>query len=393
LYAPATSVPIVTESSAPARIRRLVLTNFRSYRSAELRARPGPVILVGPNGAGKTNLLEAISWLAPGRGFRRASVEEVARSQGDGSWAISAEVEGALGLATLGTGLPRRAGGEMSRGRQFRVDGESVQSAARFGDHLRTVWLVPAMDNLFAGPASERRRLVDRLVTSIQPAHAGRVAALERSLRSRNRLLQQRAPDPHWLDAIERETAELAVGIAAARLETVQCFAGALEDRSPGSTFPGARIALAGTIENVIAVRPAVDVEDEYRAALRQARGRDAAAGRTLEGPHRTDLIVFHRGKGLRAEATSTGEQKALLVNLVLAQARLVTAVTGLGPVLLLDEVMAHLDAERRAALLDEVLNLRAQVWMSGADNTAFAPLGQRAEVFQITPGRVEQWK
>jgi DNA replication and repair protein RecF len=380
------------ETAAPARIRRLVLNNFRSYRSAELRVGPGPVILLGPNGAGKTNLLEAISWLAPGRGLRRASVEEVASSHGDGSWAISAEVEGALGLATLGTGLSRPAAAEPSRGRQFRIDGEPADSAARFGEHLRPVWLVPAMHNLFAGPASERRRLLDRLVTSVHPAHANRVTALERSLRSRNRLLQESVPDPHWLDAVERETAELAVGVAAARVETVSRLESALEDRS-GGAFPGARVALAGTIENLLAARPAVDVEDEYRAALRKARGRDAALGRTLEGPHRTDLIVFHRSKGLRAEATSTGEQKALLVTLVLAQARLVTGLIGLGPVLLLDEVMAHLDAERRAALLGELLDLCAQVWMTGVDAGPFVPLGQRAEVFAVTPGIVEQWK
>ena len=210
-------------------IRRLSLANFRSYHAAQIELGPaGPVVLTGANGAGKTNLIEAISLLAPGRGLRRATMEELAFSEGDGAWAVSAEIEGMLGLATLGTGIDPPAGEDSAPSRRCRVDRESVGSAAAFADHLRVVWLTPAMDPLFNGPASERRRFLDRLVLAVDAQHSSRVAALERSLRSRNRLLEEVHSDPHWLDAVEHETAEVAVAVAAARAETVGRLAGAL---------------------------------------------------------------------------------------------------------------------------------------------------------------------
>src|SRR6478672_6626853 len=211
---------------ACARIRRLTLTNFRSYHSAQIEVGAGPVVLVGPNGAGKTNLLEAISFLAPGRGLRRATLEDVAFSEGNGAWAVSADVEGALGLASLGTGIEPPVAGDTAVTRKCRVDREPVTSAAAFADHLRVVWLVPAMDGLFNGPASERRRFLDRLVLAVDAELGSRVNALERALRSRNRLLEEARPDTHWLDAIEHETAELSVAVAAGRSETVQRLQG-----------------------------------------------------------------------------------------------------------------------------------------------------------------------
>ena len=207
--------------TSPARIRRLTLTNFRSYHAAQIEVGGDAVVLVGPNGAGKTNLLEAISFLAPGRGLRRATLDDVAFSEGDGSWAASADVEGALGLATLGTGIEPPAGEAAPSARKYRIDREPVTSAAAFVDHVRVVWLVPAMDQLFNGPASERRRFLDRLVLAVDADHMTRVNALERALRSRNRLLEDPRADPHWLDAIEHETAELAVAVTALRVETV----------------------------------------------------------------------------------------------------------------------------------------------------------------------------
>ena len=224
-----------------AAIRRLSLTNFRSYHAAQLEfERAGPVVLTGANGAGKTNLLEAISLLAPGRGLRRATMEELAFSEGDGGWAVNAEVEGMLGLATLGTGIDPPAGEDASPARKCRIDRESVTSATAFADHLRVVWLTPAMDPLFNGPASERRRFLDRLVLAVDAQHSGRVAALERSLRSRNRLLEDARSDPHWLDAVEHETAEVAVAVAAARAETAARLSAALaQARDDG--FPRAR--------------------------------------------------------------------------------------------------------------------------------------------------------
>src|SRR5215468_7084823 len=240
-----------------ARIRRLSVTNFRSYHAAQIDVGAGLVVLVGPNGAGKTNLIEAISFLAPGRGLRRATLEDVAFSEGDGSWAVAAEVEGALGLATLGTGIEPPASEDAVITRRCRIDREPVASAAHFVDHLRVVWLVPAMDGLFNGPASERRRFLDRLVLCVDAEHGSRVNALERSLRSRNRLLEQPSPDPHWLDAVEHETAELAVAVAAGRAETVRRLSAALAlRRHAPSPFPWAGIALEGWIENALAEEP-----------------------------------------------------------------------------------------------------------------------------------------
>ena len=373
-------------------IRRLTLANFRSYHAAQIElAGPGPVVLTGANGAGKTNLIEAISLLAPGRGLRRATTEELAFSEGDGAWAVSAETEGMLGLATLGTGTDPPVGEDSGPTRKCRVDRESVGSAAALADHLRVVWLVPAMDPLFNGPASERRRFLDRLVLAVDAQHSSRVAALERSLRSRNRLLEDAHSDSHWLDAIEHETAEVAVAVAAARAETVDRLAGALAAaRSSAPEFPRAEIALDGWMEKLLPDHKAIEVEDRYRALLKANRARDAAAGRTLDGPHLSDLAVTHAGKGIAASDASTGEQKALLIRLLLAHAGLIKEMTGFAPLLLLDEIVAHLDPARRAALYDALANLGAQVWMTGADPAAFGDIVGRAQVFEVRGGMVQ---
>jgi DNA replication and repair protein RecF len=374
-------------------IQRLTLTNFRSYHAAQISLdRAGPVVLTGANGAGKTNLIEAISLLAPGRGLRRATMEELAFSEGDGAWAVSAEIQGMLGLATLGTGIDPPAGEESAPARNCRVDREDVGSAAAFADHLRVVWLTPAMDPLFNGPASERRRFLDRLVLAVDAQHSSRVAALERSLRSRNRLLEGSPGDPHWLDAIEHETAEVAVAVAAARAETANRLSAALEaSRETAREFPQAEIALKGWMEQLLPDHSAIEVEDRYRALLKDNRARDAVAGRTLDGPHLSDLVVTHAGKNIPAVDASTGEQKALLIRLVLAHAGLIKQMTGFAPLLLLDEVVAHLDPSRRAALYDALSSLGAQVWMTGADPAAFGDILSRAQVFVVRGGAVEQ--
>jgi len=373
-------------------IRRLTLSNFRSYHAAQIElGQAGPVVLTGANGAGKTNLIEAISMLAPGRGLRRATMEELAFSEGDGAWAVSAEIEGMLGLATLGTGIDPPAGEDSAPSRICRIDREAVSSAAAFADHLRVVWLVPAMDPLFNGPASERRRFLDRLVLAVDAQHSSRVAALERSLRSRNRLLEDAVSDSHWLDAVEHETAEVAVAVAAARAETVGRLAGALAGgRDQAPEFPLAEIALDGWMEKLLPYHSAIEIEDRYRALLKDNRARDAAAGRTLDGPHLSDLSVSHAGKGIPASEASTGEQKALLIRLVLAHAGLIKDMTGFAPLLLLDEIIAHLDPTRRAALYDALTNLGAQVWMTGADPAAFGDIVGRAQVFEVRGGAVE---
>src|SRR4029453_2798786 len=374
-------------------VRRLSLTNFRSYHAAQISlGRAGPVVLTGVNGAGKTNLIEAISLLAPGRGLRRATMEELAFAEGDGAWAVSAEIEGMLGLATLGTGIDPPAGEDSAPVRKCRIDRESVGSATAFADHLRVGGLTPPMDPLFNGPPSERRRFLDRLVLAVDAQHSSRVAALERSLRSRNRLLEDTPGDAHWLDAVEHETAEVAVAVAAARVETVKRLSAALDAaRDQAPEFPQAQIDLQGWMGRLLSDHSAIEIEDRYRALLKENRVRDAAAGRTLDGPHLSDLAVRHRAKNLPAADASTGEKKALLIRLVLAHPGLLKKMTGFAPLLLLDEVVAHLDPVRRAALYDALSSLGVQVWMTGAYPVSFGDIVYRPNVFDGRAGTVQR--
>ena len=380
---------LIPENLMPALVRRLTLSNFRNYHAASLEADAKTIVLVGPNGAGKTNLIEAISFFAPGRGLRRATLDEVAFSEGDGSWAVAAEIEGALGLATLGTGVERPLEDDAAISRKCRIDREPVASAAAFADHVRVVWLTPTMDALFAGAPSERRRFLDRLVLAVDAEHGSRVNALERSLRSRNRLLEEARPDAHWLNAVEHETAELAVAVAGLRAETVRRLGAVLANRKH-SAFPAAAIALDGWMEQLIADHPAAELEERYRAVLQDNRVRDAAAGRTLDGPHLTDLKVMYAEKDIAAADASTGEQKALLIGLVLAHARLIAEMTGFSPILLLDEVVAHLDPARRHALHGELAQLGSQIWMTGADPLLFNEIDETAAMVEVSSGRLQ---
>lgn len=370
-----------------ARIIKLKLSNFRSYRQASLDLEGRTALFLGSNGAGKTNILEAVSFLTPGRGLRRATLDDVAATEGDGSWAVAAEIDGALGEAALGTGIEAPSGDENSP-RKSRIDREPVPSATAFAEHLRVVWLTPEMDGLFLGPGSERRRFLDRLVLAIDTEHSARVSGLDRALRSRNRLLEEQNFDSKWMDAIEHEVAELAIAVAAARAETVKRLAGEIEaNREAASGFPTVQIALDGEIERALEIESATEVEERYREKLRDNRPRDRAAGRTLEGPHRSDLIVLHAEKAIEAARASTGERKALLVGLILSHARLVTSMHGLAPVVLLDDVAAFLDSERRAILFASLEKLGAQVLVSGVDESAFAALDPKAVRFRVTPG------
>jgi len=374
----------------PARtaVTSLKLAGFRNYARLTLDLDQRSVVLTGPNGAGKTNLLEAISFLAPGRGLRGAKLEEVARQPGDGTWATAATVVNAAGAVDLGTGVAMTAEGPEGR-RSVRVNHAPVRSADALLDHLRVVWLTPGMDGLFTGPASERRRFLDRAVTAIDRSHGTRVNAFDKAMRGRNRLLAAPLPDRQWLDAIESEMAELAVAIAAARREWAGLIAGLIAEGDTRSPFPFAEVVLEGPIEHWLDGHSASATEDLYRADLEGERPRDAHAGRTLAGPHRSDLRVRHGPKQAAAETSSTGEQKALLIGLVLAQARLATRLSGETPVMLLDEVAAHLDQTRREALFSILDDLGCQAFMTGTDAGIFAPLGETCQFLAVSEGAV----
>jgi DNA replication and repair protein RecF len=371
------------------RVRRIVLGDFRSYAALDLSLDAPMAALTGDNGAGKTNLVEALSLFAQGRGLRRADLGEMARQGGRGGFAVSIELETADGLTQLGTGL-EPADDTAPATRRCRIDRAAVASPRAFSDHLRLVWLTPAMDGLFAGSAGDRRRFLDRLVLSVDADHGARVSALERALRNRNRLLEEARPDALWLDAAEHEVAELGVAVAAARAETVSRLAALIAaGRDATSPFPFAEIDLVGDVEALVVESPALAAEEAFRRWLRDSRARDAAAGRALIGPQTADLRVRHGPKQVEAALCSTGEQKALLVGLVLAQARLVAAMSGLAPLVLLDEIAAHFDPARRAALFAALAGLGGQVWLTGADPAAFAAMPTGATVLEVAAGGV----
>ncbi len=380
-------------------LSKLALTGFRNYSSLRLDLTPKPVVLTGANGAGKTNLLEAISMLAPGRGLRSAPFAELVQAKSDdmtGQWGVAANVHGPEGEIRLGTSWtdPELAGG-IGAGRQVKIDGVAQKSSGALSRHIRITWLTPAMDRLFTGPAADRRRFLDRLVLSFDPDHGTRVQTFEKVMRERNKLLEQSANNAAWLSGLEQQMAEAAVAIAAARSAAVSELAALLARTGKASAsghFPWVEIALNGELEAQISEFPAVEVEEKYRRMLAESRAADAAAGRTLHGPHRSDLDVVHGPKGIAASYCSTGEQKALLVGIVLAHARVIRAAfEGFAPLLLLDEVSAHLDESRRTGLFDELIELGAQAWMTGTDLSLFSALGDRAQFLTIEDGSLKR--
>ncbi len=368
---------------------RLTLRDFRSYRALDLECDAPLIALTGENGAGKTNILEALSLLSPGRGLRRADLSAMICHQGAGGLVMSAawrdgDVEAQMGLAVA----PPDAEGR--RQRSHRIDGADATSAAAFAQYLRVVWLTPEFDGLFRASAGERRRFLDRLVLAVDPAHAQRSGALERALRSRNKLLEESPNEGRWLDAIEQEIAEIGIAVAAARAETVQHLNAVIsETRDPGSPFPWAALHLEGEIDALVAAQPALAAEEAYRGVLRQSRSRDRAAGRTLVGPQASDLVVRHGPKDIPAQDGSTGEQKALIIGLVLAHARLVQRMSGLKPLVLLDEIAAHLDARRRETLYAELAALGGQIWMTGTDASLFTALPKGGVILHVADGQV----
>jgi len=389
---PMTDAADVNEPNSPALwIERLALTNFRNYTSAVIEPGARPVVLVGPNGAGKTNLLEAVSLTAPGQGLRRAAYDTVARQGGQGDWAVAAKVRIHDQAVDIGTGLS--AEGADRAGRIVRIDGTTRSGSGALADVIEMVWLTPAMDGLFTGPAGDRRRFLDRLILCFDPGYRTRLGQFERAMRQRNKLLEQGASGDALLGGLERIMAETGVAIAAMRAEAVaqiQASIAARRERCPGSPFPWSVLSLQGSIDALVAAAAALDAEDAYAGELASGRERDRAAGRTLEGPHRSDLVVRHGPKDMPAELCSTGEQKALLVGLVLAHAeRAAERRDGAVPILLLDEIAAHLDSARRAALFSELLRLGVQAWMTGTDAALFDALMGRATFLAVEDGRV----
>lgn len=368
-------------------IGRLQLTDYRNYAALSLDLDPGIVVLAGENGAGKTNLLEAISLLSPGRGLRRAPYETVAREGAADGFAIHARLFGPFGDCQIGTGTVGNGHPSGEGGRKVRVNGVPAKSAEALLEWLRVVWLVPSMDQLFTGAAGDRRRFLDRLVLAIDPAHGRRALDYEKAMRGRNRLLADPRADPAWLDAIEAQMAETGVAMAAARRELVRLLSAMIERLPPDGPFPRGGIILSGTIEQGLTERAAVDVEGDWLAALREGRARDRAAGRTLEGVHRCDLEVTHLPKQMPAGLSSTGEQKALLAGIVISHARLVTETTGMSPIMLMDEIAAHLDAERRAALFDILLEMDIQAFLTGTDAGLFSTLEGKAQFLAVATG------
>ncbi len=366
-------------------ISRLKLTDFRNYAAASLVLDNRHVVLTGENGAGKTNLMEAISFLSPGRGFRRAVLTDVTRVGAEGGFTIFADLDGMEGEVAIGTGIEVGDGESVSR--KVRLNGTPAKSTEELSDHLSVLWLTPSMDGLFTGSSSDRRRFLDRLVLSLDPTHGRRASDFERAMRSRNRLLSEGRFDPAWLTAIETQMAELGIAMAAARHEMLGLLQ-SLSVNSAETPFPTPALVLEGFMDGGMD-RPAADLEEDYLETLRNGRGRDAAAGRTLEGPHRVDLLVRHQEKDIEASRCSTGEQKALLIGLILAHARLTADMTGFAPILLLDEIAAHLDEGRRATLFDLVDGLGGQAFMTGTDQSMFAALGDRAQFFTVTHGSV----
>jgi DNA replication and repair protein RecF len=344
---------------------RLSLRAFRSYERAEIALDGRPVAVYGPNGAGKTNLVEAVSLLSPGRGLRRAAPEDLARRSGDGRWRVEAALAGPEGRHEVVTGSE-------GAGRRVEIDGKAAPQAA-LGDVARILWLTPAMDRLWTEAAGDRRRFLDRLTMSLIPGHAETALAYEKALRERNRLLRDQVRDVRWYEALEAQLAAHGERLTANRRDALGRLAAAQKDEAGEVAFPAAALALETA------------VPDDLAAALAEGRKRDMAAGRGLVGPHRDDLAATYAAKGLPARLCSTGEQKALLLSLTLANARAVAADFGAAPILVLDEVAAHLDTARRGALVERVLALGAQAWMTGTGAELFEAFGARAQRLAVT--------
>lgn len=376
------------QSQVPLSLSRLTLTNFRNHRDLRLHLSGGPVVLTGMNGSGKTNLLEAISLLVPGRGLCHATPAEWQCNESALPWAVVADLRTPHGEMKIATGRDTEVL-ENDR-RVVRIDGKPVKTQQALAEHVAMAWITPDLDRVLADGPSARRKLVDRMAYSFDPAHAGRVHRYEKALRERLRLLRDGIADAAWLTGLEEEMARTGVAIAAARLHLVRHLQSAIAETQ--SVFPQASLTLRGLAEESLAAQEAaLLVEDKLRHALARARGEDAQSGTCASGPHRSDLHVVHRTHKCPAEMCSTGEQKALLVAIMLAYVRTLATARGMRPLFLLDDITAHLDVIRRAALFEEIRTLGVQAWLTGTDEATFAPLLPHSQNFTVDKGVVRE--
>lgn len=380
-------------------VRRLTLNNFRCYQQLRLEPQAGFIALIGPNGAGKTNILEALSLLTPGRGLRRAKLIEMAKYDGAGDWAVAAKVQVGTELVDIGTGIEASLAvseddsentDENRVKRISRINGQNASSNHVFAEYISALWLTPQMDRLFVEGAGNRRRFFDRLVFATDPDHGRRSSAYEQTMRERLRLLKMGTRQDQWLNALEASMAAEGTAIAATRRQHIEQLVAVMPEAA--GPFPQADLTMSGEIDQWLEAMPALQVEDKFREQLRQNRGRDAEAGMTTLGPHRSDFSVVHRQKKLPAPTCSTGEQKALLISLILASALLVKKNRNHGPLMLLDEMGAHLDSGKRAALSEALDRLCAQTWVTGTDRMIFSAMEGKADFFAVEDGAIRQF-
>ena len=369
-------------------VASLSLNHFRNYTQMRVETGASPVVLTGRNGAGKTNILEALSLLMPGRGLRRAKIAELSNQKEKAlPWSIATVLQGTQGEVRIGTGRDPE-GGEDSDRRIVKIDGRLSRGQAELAEHVAMTWLTPQMEQVFQEGASAGRKFLDRLVFSFDGGHASRVSAYEHAMRERNRILSMPNADGRWLDSLEKTMAENAASIASSRINAAEHIGHQIQ-ASP-LTFPKAGLSVQGFVEDMLQEgQPAVAAEEAFQRALAAHRAQDSVAGRTLLGTHRSELIVTHLEKGMPAASCSTGEQKALLLSVILAQARAGATSHGVVPMVLLDEVVAHLDSTRRLELFEEICQIGAQVWMTGTDASLFTGLEGRAQFFKVNDGMI----
>ncbi len=368
-------------------ISSLSLSSFRNYESARMETSENPVVITGVNGAGKTNILEAISLLGVGRGLRRAKLSDISNVAAGENWAISANINGKHGHVKIGTGI-NNEGIEDNDKRLVKIDGKITKGQAELARHVSLIWLTPQMEQLFIEGASAGRKFLDRLVFSFDAEHASRINEYDYHMRERNKLLQYGRADANWLATIEQKMAACAAAIASARLSTCEHINHMIAASS--LSFPKGLLNVSGFVEDLLkAGSSAMGAEDSLKNALESCRNYDAASGRTTNGTHRSELRVTHIEKSMPAESCSTGEQKALILSIILAQARSGSVWHGITPIILLDEVVSHLDATRRLELFEEICDIGAQTWMTGTDTDLFAGLIEKARFFKVENGKI----